>query len=199
MWFHALHNVVTTSLWILEETGGKEIAAVTRVFVLSPFFAIRALDGIMGKGREEKEVCGMKSGEWSEGPIIYPAYLNSARWKVGVSLSIPRGIISASSTMTSVTSFTHTPRGLPRGQWAPCRTDDTRDETSSLLCGHEAHFTGLAEGGRMEFWFRWCFASSVTTFMRLRGDFWYLTVCDSTSSRIQRCISLLFFVQILLI
>lgn len=34
--------------------------------------------------------------------------------------------------MTSVTSFTRTPRGLPRDQWAPCRIED---ETSSLLCG----------------------------------------------------------------
>lgn len=80
------------------------------------------------------------------GPIIYPAYLNSTRRKVGVSLSIPRGISSAVSTMTSVTSFTRTPRGLPRDQWAPCRTEDTRDETSSLPCGHGAHFAGLAQG-----------------------------------------------------
>ena len=138
MWFHALHNVAPL-LYESSKTGGREIAAVTRVFVLSPFFII-ALDryGEVEEGGEG--IRGMKSGEWSEGPIIYPAYLNSARWKVGVSLSIPRGIISASSTMTSVTSFTRTPRGLPRVQWAPCRTDDTRDEISSLLCGHEAHF-----------------------------------------------------------
>lgn len=146
MWFHVLHNVVPL-LCESSKTGGKEIAAVTRVFVLFPFFTIRALDGYYGEGEwGGGMVCGMKSGEWSEGPIIYPAYLNSARWKVGVSLSIPRGIISASSTMTSVTSFMRTPRGLPRGQWAPCRTDDTRDETSSLLCGHEAHFNCLLRG-----------------------------------------------------
>lgn len=53
-------------------------------------------------------------------------------------------------TMTSVTSFTRTPRGLPRDQWAPCRIEDTLcDETSSLLCGRPTHSPKFRKRGEI--------------------------------------------------
>lgn len=74
----------------------------------------------------------MKCGEWPGGPNYISGLFKPERSRVSLSIRPCKG-----STMTSVTSFTRTPRGLPRDQWAPCRIEDTlRDETSSLLCGH---------------------------------------------------------------
>lgn len=95
------------------EVGAKRFQQ-SRVSLCSPFSPCEHSMGIMGG------TAGWNSVN-SRGPIMYPAYFQPSRRKVGVSLSIPRGISCAGSTMAAVTSFTRTPRSLPRVQWASCR------------------------------------------------------------------------------
>lgn len=94
------------------EIGTKTFHPVTRVFILA-LFAVRALDGHCG-GYRGNLVNGFGGPNYISGLFKVDPVKRS-----GVSLSIPRGISSARSTMTSVTSFTRTPRGLPRDQWGP--------------------------------------------------------------------------------